>query len=392
MRIALYSHDTMGLGHLRRNLAIAEALVGSDPDLSVLMIAGARQIGAFALPARTECLALPSLQKGSDGSYASRGLQLPLERLVALRAATIRSALEVFAPDVLIVDKTPRGAQGELGPALEALRETGRTRCVLGLRDILDEPARVLRDWQEARTTEAIERYYDAIWVYGDPRVYDSAAECPVIAPVAHQISYTGYLSRTRAQSAPEESLRALGLAAGPMALCVVGGGQDGAHLAECFVRAELPPNATGVLVPGPFMSETAVRSLHQSASKRARLHVVDFTNRLDQWIRQADWVVAMGGYNTICEILGAQRRALIVPRVHPRREQIIRAQHLQQLGLIDTVEPLHLHAELLGKWYSSEGPAKQRWDLVDLDGLERVPRLLDQLVHGERASAGLVA
>jgi predicted glycosyltransferase len=41
-RIALYSHDAQGLGHLRRNLAIAEA-VSRTPGRAVLLLPVALQ-------------------------------------------------------------------------------------------------------------------------------------------------------------------------------------------------------------------------------------------------------------------------------------------------------------------------------------------------------------
>ena len=45
--------------------------------------------------------------------------------------------------------------------------------------------------------------------------------------------------------------------------------------------------------------------------------------------------IVAMGGYNTFCEILSLDKRALIVPRTHPRLEQHIRAVEAERLGLV---------------------------------------------------------
>src|SRR5262245_34182500 len=42
-----------------------------------------------------------------------------------------------------------------------------------------------------------------------------------------------------------------------------------------------------------------------------------------------------MGGYNTFCEVLSLNKRALIVPRTEPRLEQFIRAQRAAELGLV---------------------------------------------------------
>src|SRR3546814_11240783 len=48
--------------------------------------------------------------------------------------------------------------------------------------------------------------------------------------------------------------------------------------------------------------------------------------------------IVARGGYNTFCEILSFDKRALIVPRTEPRLEQFIRAKRAEELGLLSVV------------------------------------------------------
>ncbi|PYP23949.1 MAG: glycosyltransferase, partial [Gemmatimonadetes bacterium] len=132
-RVALYSHDTMGLGHMRRNLLLAQALRHSRLQAVVLMIAGAREASLVTSTAAVDCVALPSLRKDGGGQYHPRHLAVSLKELLALRARTAGAALEAFAPDVLIVDTVPRGALRELDPVLESLRARGRTRLVLGL-------------------------------------------------------------------------------------------------------------------------------------------------------------------------------------------------------------------------------------------------------------------
>jgi predicted glycosyltransferase len=47
-----------------------------------------------------------------------------------------------------------------------------------------------------------------------------------------------------------------------------------------------------------------------------------------------------MGGYNTFCEILSFDKRALLVPRCRPRREQVIRATRAAELGLVNMIDP----------------------------------------------------
>src|SRR5258708_14463332 len=65
IRVALYSHDTMGLGHFRRNLLIAQTLASSPLRPTCLMIAGAWKTRAFAMPICVDCLTLLSLCKNA---------------------------------------------------------------------------------------------------------------------------------------------------------------------------------------------------------------------------------------------------------------------------------------------------------------------------------------
>src|SRR2546422_9596234 len=100
--------------------------------------------------------------------------------------------------------------------------------------------------------------YYDAIWVYGDPAVYDPVREYAFAPDVAAKVRYTGYLDqRARLEferRGGKDPVAALGWSGGRLALCLVGGGQDGAELAGAFAEAELPPDTNGLLVTGPCM------------------------------------------------------------------------------------------------------------------------------------------
>ena len=195
-RVALYSHDTMGLGHMRRNLLLAQTLRHSRLQAVVLMIAGAREASLVTTTAGVDCVALPSLWKDASAQYHPRHLAVSLEELLALRAKTAGAALEAFAPDVLIVDNVPRGALRELDPVLEALRARGQTRLVLGLRDVLDDPTTLRSEWARAQNEDAVRDYYDAVWVYGDPAVYDPVREYAFAPDVAAKVRYTGYLDQ----------------------------------------------------------------------------------------------------------------------------------------------------------------------------------------------------
>src|SRR5919112_1246042 len=138
-RVLMYSHDTFGLGHLRRSRAIANALVEERPGVSVIILSGSPVIGSFDFGSGVDYVRIPGVTKLPDGDYRTLNLNLTLDDAVGLRTALILQTAETFKPDLLIVDKEPTGFRGELMPALEQVRRQGR-RLVLGIRDIMDEP------------------------------------------------------------------------------------------------------------------------------------------------------------------------------------------------------------------------------------------------------------
>lgn len=383
LRIALYSHDAVGIGHVRRNLLIARTLLARRPG-SALLLAGAHEIGAMRLPAGVDCLTLPGLRKSDDGhSYHPRRLGLPGRQLLSVRAEVMRAALVSYAPDVLIVDKLPRGICGELDPAIDSLRRTGRTRLVLGLRDILDDPATVRREWARDDFHRSVEAHYDAVWIYGCPRLFDSMEEYNLPPSIRVKTRYTGYFdSAPQSQSTTDGVVPLTPQPDRPYVLCMVGGGEDGGALAEAFVRAQRPDGLDAVLITGPFMPIDVLQRLRDEASVRGGVRVLEFSNDTPALIRGAARIVAMGGYNSVWEILSHRKRALISPRSTPRQEQLIRTRRLEQLGLIDALYPGQIEPEAITRWLCREIPEPPDVaDLLDVDGLRRLPELLAEVL-----------
>ncbi|MGO4573077.1 glycosyltransferase family protein [Microvirga sp. 2TAF3] len=343
-RVLIYSHDTFGLGHLRRSRAIANAIVEDRPDSSVVIISGSPVIGSFEFGSGVDYIRIPGVTKLPDGDYRSLNLNVDLDEAVGLRQALILQAVKSFRPDVFIVDKEPTGFRGEVLPALEYLQGCG-CRLVLGIRDVMDEPALLVPEWERKDATDALIRYYDEIWVYGLKDVYRPLAALGLPAHVEKRITYTGYLHR---EVPPTPSLtRYPKITKQPFILVTTGGGGDGDDLIDWVIaayEADADIEMPALFVFGPFVNRDMRRSFMDRIGRHPKLDAISFDNKIEHLMQKAAAIVAMGGYNTFCEILSFDKRALIVPRTRPRLEQYIRAVETERLGLVrmlsDYTEP----------------------------------------------------
>lgn len=401
-RIALYSHDTQGLGHLRRNLLIASSLVRMTPRPTILLIGGAREVGAFNIPPGVDCLTVPSLSKSETGGYGVRSLDVSLAELVHMRRTAMLAGLRAFDPDLFIVDKVPLGAQDELEPSLEWLRRRGRAACVLGLREVLDEPGVAKREWARDRCDASIAKFYDQVWVYGDPSIYDTTREYALHAATTAKVRHTGYLNpldvAEHTPSGRATQADDVDLASGErLVLCAVGGGQDGAELALAFALARSPGGIKRVLVTGPFMPGEVRSRLRTLAESDATLIVKEFITEPYRLMGRAAMIICMGGYNTVCEALAFACPTLVVPRVKPRQEQWIRAERMRERALLDVQHPDSLSPESLSMWMASTDSCTRdlRATAFRFDGLRRIPELAQDLLapaaHAKEAAGARV-
>lgn len=376
-RAVLYSHDTFGLGHLRRSRTIAQALTANDPQMSALIMTGSPVAGRFDFPDRVDHVRLPGVVKLPDGAYASHNLGVEIDETVKLRAALLSAAEETFDPDLLIVDKEAWGFRNELAATLETAKARG-TRLILGLRDVLDDPETLRREWERKGAVEAIERYYDEIWIYGLPQICQPLDGIPISDRMLERVTYTGYLRREN----PDWPVLGLAPPDDPYVLVTTGGGGDGEDLIDWALRAYEEDRSIplhGVLVYGPFLNaERRAEFDRRAAALAGRVTAFSFDPRIERLLAEATGVIAMGGYNTFCEILSMDKPAVIAPRTSPRLEQYIRTEAAEKLGLLRM-----LHAPRDGAGASAMAAAIR--GLVDqpkpsqvsvpglLDGLDRI-------------------
>ena len=137
------------------------------------------------------------------------------------------------------------------------------------------------------------------------------------------------------------------------------------------------------LIVLGPYMPAKQRQKLILKGEKIPYVEVIEFDNRMEELIDGAMAVVAMGGYNTYCEILSFDKPALIVPRVMPREEQLIRASRAAELGLIDMLlpeqarDPLRFAAAL--KALPERDPPSKSAAGMTLEGLANISQIVGE-------------
>jgi predicted glycosyltransferase len=350
----MYSHDTYGLGHIRRCLAIALSLRKSPAD--ILILTGSVLAGRFKIPRRIDFVRIPGMIKVTNEQYLPLSLKLDAGEVLEIRKKIILATTMAFKPDFFIVDKAPLGLKREVVDTLHWIKdELPRCASILGLRDIMDSSQATIEEWREKGIYDAMAEFYREIWVYGCQEFYDPIREYEIPPNVATKIFFTGYIRR-RVPS-PEEVLAAresLRLAEhDKLVLVTIGGGGDGHPVVNTFLSA-FDPGLGGVpkgmrvaIVTGPFISNRDYQDVLRR-SEAMGFTTLKFHRFMEGLIGAAQVVVSMGGYNTVCEIASQGKPFLIVPRTVPREEQLIRAQVLCSTGFCDYLHPSDVTPETM--------------------------------------------
>lgn len=351
-----------------------------DGEPSSLIVTGSTVANGYRLPRRTDTVKLPALTKDAGGDYQPLRMDIGFERLRKMRSALALAAVRAFEPTVAVIDKTPTGLRGEMIPALNALR-AGDCKMVLGLRDIEDSPATVRREWRAARIRDAIRRYYDAILIYGPPSCED-ALDCMGWGDLGIPVHHVGYVSAPMPDSGaadlPKDYL-----------LVTLGGGADGFRVLATIVESirRTPVPCPVVIVTGPLMADAEMRHL-VTLTRGLDVRIEEFRADMESVIVGARAVVAMAGYNTVSELLRSERPSLLVPRVSPREEQLMRARAVSDAGLADMLHPDELSPSRMSialDHLLRRKPARQT--AGEGDGARRAASILHRLSQGPVAS-----
>jgi predicted glycosyltransferase len=350
-RILAYSHDGYGLGHLRRNLRIVSGLKRHRPDVDALLVTGAKAVASVVSGSGIDWLRLPAVVKVANGRYVSDEDDHVGSDVMRRRAVMIVDAVRTFRPDLLLVDRYPRGMHDELAPAFEVLqRERPGVPAVLGLRDILDRRETVWDEWRRGGHSDAIRDHYRAVLVYGDRSVFDPVAQYRFPEDIAAMTTFTGYLGDDVTASDAGEVRARYTRPGRRLVVCTLGGGRDAYAVAETFLSAAgrlLPQGWGGLVITGPYMSVGDLARL-RSHTMAASVPILEMVSDVPSHLAAADAVVCMGGYNTMCEVLALAVPAVTIPRIRPRQEQLMRCEHFAERGLVSMLHPDRLSPKSL--------------------------------------------
>jgi len=388
MRIMVYSHDAFGLGNIRRMLAICEHLLSEIPQLSILLLSGSPMLQGFRLLRGLDYIKLPCLNRDNSGELAVKYLGMDVDNTVKMRSELIFSAAVNFQPDLFLIDKKPLGIKNELTATINYLHDKlPKTKLVLLLREILDIPEKTISEWQKNKYNQVIDKFYQLLLIVGSQEVFNFCEEYKLPATIADKAKFCGYIRRPQGCKISPSVSQELKLKSEEKLIIVTpGGGQDGYELINTYLQGqELLNNSKyrikSLVFCGPEMPKKQKQELYQTAAKFPQVQIREFTDDLISYLSAADVVVSMGGYNTICEILSAAKPAVVVPRIKPSQEQLIRSQRMESLGLLRSIHPEQLTSENLITQIFQILDNPQNSQNIDLGGLSRITHHIRHLL-----------
>lgn len=371
-RVFFYVQHLLGIGHLARASRIAEALAEDGFDVTV--VTGGTPVAGFPGP-HVNHIALPTIVAGNAGFKGlvdETGKPVD-EAFEARRRDMLLNAFHDCAPDIVVIEAFPFGRRQvrfELLPLLAEIRSMEpRPRLVTSLRDILQERTKRGRDEE---TVALVKAYFDRVLVHGDPAFARLDETFPLAAEVADKITYTGLV----APPPPPPVTERFDI------VVSAGGGAVGSDLIRAALEtARNLSHYQWCLVTGPNLPQGDFDALAADAPQNVKLF--RFRQDFAGLLSGARLSVSQAGYNTVCDILRAGCRSLLIPfTAGGETEQSVRAARLERLGLALVLPEPQLNAgrmeHMVQQALASPAGAIPT---LDLDGARRTAEILRTLV-----------
>ena len=372
-RVFFYVQHLLGIGHLARASRIASALVKAGFDVTV--VTGGTGVAGFFGSGITS-VALPAVVAAS-ASFA--GLADPQgnpvnEEFLARRRDLLLDAFHTARPDIVITEAFPFGRRQmrfELLPLLAAIEAMApRPILLTSIRDILQERTKPGRDQE---TVALVKAHFDHVLVHGDPSFVTLPETFPMAEQIAEKIIYTGLVAAP-VPADPDENFDVVVSA---------GGGAVGLDLIRAAIGAARRSDLrrSWCVITGPNLSELHFAELGKAAPDH--VHLFRFRNDFPSLLKRAELSVSQAGYNTVCDVLQAGCRAILVPfAAGGETEQTMRAMRLESFGRAIALPEDGLDADILGGAVDAiVATPRPGLDELDLNGAQRTAEILAQLM-----------
>lgn len=371
-KVMFYVQHLLGIGHLARASRIASALARNG--FQVTMVTGGVPVEGFPGPGVAH-VALPAIASGPAGFSELVDAQgTPIDDAFrARRRDLLLQTYQSLAPDIVLIEAYPFGRRQvrfELLPLLDAIASTP-TRPVVAssVRDILQQNRKPGRD---AETVEILRAQFDAVLVHGDPAFIRLEDSFPLASEIADQVIYTGLVAPERPLPVPETW----------DIIVSAGGGAVGGALIRAAAQASkrLSPDLRWCLIAGPNLPAPDYDAIAADLAPGTALF--RFRRDFPGLLAGAKVSVSQAGYNTVCDVLRAGCRAVLVPyAAGGETEQGLRATHLQAAGAAHVVTEADLSGETLAKAVEDSLSRKADLPALDLNGAAQTAQILRDLL-----------
>lgn len=353
-KILFYCQYLSGMGHLVRSSEIVRSLA---KDFQVYFITGGPTIIGFELPSPVEVIRLPALWL-EEGNFTVGDSPFSVEEVKEARKNILIAECDRIKPDCLITEFFPFGRHKlffELIPLVEHIKATSpQTKIVSSLRDFIGKES----DSEEEETIcDLMNRYFDLLLLHADAKFQTFSKSFARYRDIKAEIIHTGFVTQLpKCDYKDSSKLWDEANSDKVKILASVGGGRIGYELLETLVESsailsQKLPHVMKIFT-GPFMPVEKVEKLRQIVGDRHNIQIETYTSKLLDYMKTTDISVSLSGYNTTMNILSTGVRAIVVPLGHDRqdKEQLLRTQKLEQLGIVNCIHPQDLSSMRLAE------------------------------------------
>jgi len=339
IKIMYYSHNSHGLGHSTRALAILTGIKKQNPNSDILIAAGTGVPHIF-LNQGIEIVKLPSIKMtdnpDNSTSLIPRYLKASLSEISELRRRILLDTFDCFKPNVLIVEHAFFGQNAEMLPILmrrwvEDRNHQKRSFATVYIsRGIMDSPRRVKSLWKEkTQKGGSIDgtNLFDLVYIMEDKKTINFKKDYQLDKQFCDRAKYLGKITiKTKKELVrPQEIKEYYGIPANEKIILVSLGRWKGIEkildvLLKTFKEINGKKEYNLLVQIDPFLDKEIIAK--HIKNKDSKIKFLDYIPQMIDMINAADLVICRGGYNTIAEILLTNTKAILFPEIGRTEEE----------------------------------------------------------------------